>query len=126
MNDRQRNLWVWLGACSAAALLLLSLACDPGHTVTFENRTNHTVTVLRGGVRDFVLGPSETAGYTILEFAGPMIIEARDESGRVIHLETLTWEELERMDWKIVITESVFQDDSSRPAETSSPSHPFP
>lgn len=94
----------------AICLLLLpatTVACDPGHTVTFENRTSHTVTVFRGGARDFVLKPSEKAGCTILEFAGPMTLEARDDSGKVIYSETLTWEELKAQDWRTVITEDM-------------------
>jgi hypothetical protein len=88
-------------------LLATTVACDPGHTVTFENRTSHTVTVFRGGARDFVLKPSEKAGYTILEFAGSMAFEARNESGKVIYSETLTWEELKAQDWRIVITQEL-------------------
>ena len=96
-------------AFAICVLLFLAsaVACDPGHTVTFENRTSHTVTVFRGGARDFVLKPSEKAGYTILEFAGPMTFEARDESGKVIYSQTLTWEELKAQDWRIVITEDM-------------------
>jgi len=65
------------------------------------------VTVFRGGARDFVLKPSEKAGYTILEFAGSMAFEARNESGKVIYSETLTWDELKAQGFRFVITQDM-------------------
>ncbi len=81
-----------------------SLACDPGHTVTFENETSQNITIFRDGQRDFELKPFETAGFTFLEFSGYTLLEARNEDGQTIYAETVTCEELKEAGWEIIIT----------------------
>jgi hypothetical protein len=82
-------------------------ACDPGHTVTYENQTSRTVTVFLHGNPEVTLGPFENKDGGILEFVRPTTFEAKDESGNVIYSATLTWEDLKQRGWKIVITENV-------------------
>jgi len=64
--------------------------------------------VFRHGTLELTLGPfEENDDFGLLEFAGTDTFEARDENGRVIYSETLTWEDLKQRGWKIVITENV-------------------
>lgn len=99
-------------------LLATTVACDPGHGVTFENRTSHTVRVFRHGTLELTLGPfEENDDFGLLEFAGADTFEARAENGRVIYSERLTWDELKRRGWKIVITETAPTGSSPTPTE---------
>lgn len=105
MSSWQGKFWVWLGTSSLAALLLLSLACDPVQAVTYENETDRTVTVFRDDTLIVTLEPSEKKKFSTLEFVEPRTFEAKDQSGRVIYSETLTWDELKAQGWRIVIEE---------------------
>ena len=113
------------GLLLAFVVAVSGMGCEPGRGVTYENRTNHTVTVFRDGVRDFVLKPSEKQHYSEFKFTGSSAFEARDEIGRVVYSETLTWDELKRRGWKIVITEAAPTGGSPAPAETA-PAWPSP
>ncbi len=110
MNNARLRVWACvavavLGVWSSAALLLLSLACDPGHTLTYRNDTRQTVTVSSDATEIVTLRPQEEKRFSTLEFVGEETFEARDEAGSVVYSETVTWEELKRRGWVIVITE---------------------
>ena len=122
LSMARRQLGLVLIASGLAATVALGSACDPLQSVTFENRTNHTVTVFERGVEFVTLAPSEEKDFDSGEFIEETS-EAKDEGGRVIYSETLTWEELRERDWRIVITEST-PDGSptpSKPAATPAP-----
>ena len=93
-----------------ASLLLLtllafySMACDPGHPVTYDNRTDQPVEIFVNGFFDGALAPMEKKTFDKIEF-GTATFEARDFSGRVLYSETLTWDELKDAGWRIVITD---------------------
>ncbi len=95
----------WPALLILAAVAIGAVACDPGHTVTFENETSQNITIFRDGRRDFELKPFETAGFTFLEFSGDTLLEARNEGVQTIYAETFTWEELKEAGWQIVIAE---------------------
>jgi hypothetical protein len=78
--------------------------CDPGHGVTYDNRTGQRVTVFQDGVREFVLEVSERKTYTEFLFSGSSLFEAKDDKGTVLYSELLTWDELKERGWEIVIT----------------------
>jgi hypothetical protein len=98
--------------------LAAALACDPGHSVTYENRTGHTLTVFWNGVRDFSLEPEEKRTYDKLQIFKSEAFEARDEAGRVVYSESLTWDELKKRKWRIVITENIPLANPSTPTQT--------
>ena len=88
-----------------------SLACDPSHPVTYENRTDMVVEVFINGKFSASLEPMKKEKFELIEF-DEVTFEARDSDGRVIYSETFTWEELKQAGWRIVIEEPA----SSRPA----------
>ena len=105
--------------CAAVLLAALGGACDPGHGVTFENRTSHTVEVFRRDTLELTLEPFEkNDDFGLLQFGGAETFEARDENGRVIYSERLTWDDLKRRGWKITITEAAPTGGSPTPAAT--------
>ena len=75
--------------------------------MTYENQTDHTVTVFRDGAVGPTLGPFEERESGLFDFDGAITFRAKDENGRVVYSETLTWEELKKRGWKIVITEDM-------------------
>jgi hypothetical protein len=95
------------------------VACDPGHRVTYENRTNARITVFRDQIEVVALEPSQKREFSTLEFVGTRAFEARDENGRVIYSEALTWMDLKARDWKIIIAEAAQPGRS--PAATKTP-----
>ena len=88
-----------------AVLICLSVACEPGMAVVFINNTSQKVTVYKGGVRTFELEPGESKNPgAVRQFWVPEIrIVAED--GRVLLEDHITYEELEEMGGKIVITD---------------------
>lgn len=85
---------------------LSNVACDPSQPVTYDNRTDTTVTVFVNGKRNLSLDPMQKRTLEEIQFS-EATFEARDMEGRVIYSESFTWEELEEADWHIVITGSV-------------------
>ena len=103
------------GLFLAVAIAAAGTGCDPGHTLTYRNDTRQTVTVSSASTEIVTLRPQEEQKCSTLEFAGEEIFEVRDENGRVIYSETLTWDDLKRMGWKIVITEAALTPGSPTP-----------
>jgi len=109
-------------AVFTVVVAFLLTGCDPGHTLTYRNDSAQTVTVSRDTTEIVVLGPHEQRRFSTLEFVGEETFEARDESGQVIYSETLTWDDLKRRGWTIVITESALAPASPAPGPSESPS----
>lgn len=98
--------WLTLLLLAVLAAVTGMIACDPGHTVTFENQTSQNITIFRDGHSDFELKPFETASFTFLEFSNDILLEGKNEDGQTIYAETVTWMDLERSGWRITITDS--------------------
>ncbi len=94
----------WPTLLILAFVAIGAVACDPGHPVTYENRTDRAVKVFINGKFSASLEPMNKEKFELIEF-GRATFEARDSDGRVIYSETFTWEELKEADWRIVITE---------------------
>jgi len=115
---------------SAATLLVLALAaffssaCDPGHAVTYDNRTDGAITILIDGQVEASLRSMEKKTFGLIEFSHATF-EARDATGRVLYRETLTWAELKERGWKIIITEAAQSGGSPTPTPTA-PTPPAP
>jgi hypothetical protein len=92
-----------------------SLACDPSHAVTYDNRTSRSVTIFMNGEFNLSLGPMEKKTGDEIEFS-EATFEARDSDGRVIYSETFTWEQLKEAGWRIVITEPTSGVPTGQPA----------
>ena len=100
---------MWRCALLAALVFVLAgLACDPGHTVTWENRTPYRLVVFdEDDVVVSHLEPFETLTVPQKKFLWEGKIAAKTPDGRVVFQVDLTWEELKAQDWRIVITEDM-------------------
>ena len=108
---------------SLLALLILVLtvfftACDPGHSVTYDNRTDAAITILVDGQLEASLRPMEKKTLGLIEFS-QATFEARDATGKVLYRETMTWAGLKEKGWKIVIAEAAAPGPSPTAATTS-------
>jgi hypothetical protein len=98
------------------ALLLSSSACtcDPGVWIEFNNQTNQILGIyIRGAYEGDVLSGETLRIITIAIWGDDSppwgdgdfkyLIEAKTEDGEVVYSEEFTWQELDDMDWTIVI-----------------------
>ena len=86
-----------------SAILLVSVACDPGHGVTFINQTGVELEVYSGGLSAGRLAPHTERTLSYTRYSGVKLFEARDLSGTVLFSRSYSWNELEERDWKILI-----------------------
>jgi len=106
---------MWL---AAAALMLLggALACDPGFEVEYDNATSQRVTVYKDGTSAFSLEPYEVKATVGFEKDWRPDIKVVGDDGRVLLEDHITLDELEKVGYKIVITD---------PAHPPSPTPPL-
>jgi len=115
---------------SALVLLILVLAalsgsaCDPVHSVTYDNRTDTAVTILYNGHFEASLKPMEKRTFDVIKFS-QATFEARDSAGTLLYRETLTWAELNERAWKIIVTGPALPGGSPAPTQ-SAPASPSP
>ena len=100
----------WRTRFTATALLLaliaavaVSVACDPGEDVTLKNGTGVTVSVFREKDLEAKLAPGEQRTFSFIVYQGAQTFSAKDEAGNVIFQEQYTWDDLKRLNWRIVI-----------------------
>jgi len=97
-----RSLWLL-----AAALLLLlgALACEPWPDVEWENATSQRVAVYEGGELALNLDPHEIQAVSTSEDDWRSDVKVVAEDGRVLLDGPITWDDVEQMGRRIVITE---------------------
>ncbi len=88
-----------------AVLIFLLVACEPGMEVIFTNNTSQKVTVYEGGVRTFDLEPGESMNPARVKKFWVPEIKIVGEDGWVLLEDRITYDELEKMGGKIVITD---------------------
>lgn len=99
-----RGRWIRVLVCAVlVASGVLWTACDPGHGVTFENQTQATVNVFNGDDLDATLSPGTQRTLGFIEYMGLRTFVAKDESGTVVFQEQYSWDDLKRLNWRIVI-----------------------
>ena len=90
-----------------SALLFAGLACggdgSDEQTVTYENATAGVVRVAIDGVEVATIQPDGTAEVRVTKELMPDHIEAFDTTGSVLVDQTVTWDDLEAGDWRVVI-----------------------
>jgi hypothetical protein len=94
-------------ALGAAALLLLlgALACEPWPDVEWENATSERVAVYEGGELALSIEPHEIQAVSTSEDDWRSDVKVVAEDGRVLLDGTITWDDVEQMGRRIVITE---------------------
>ncbi len=97
-----------LRAIPAVALLtlLFAVACEPWDVVEYENQTAERVLVYEGGELQFDLEPGETRKFNVTEEVWLSDIRIVTDDGQVILEDNISWEELRRMDFRIVIQDA--------------------
>lgn len=90
-----------------ALFVLMAVACEEeGGSVQFFNNTDSSITIFfddQHTVPPTTILPGESAGVGTLASVWPFTITAEDPAGQVIFSEDITWDELERRDFEIVI-----------------------
>ena len=93
-----------------AILLMLALtaaSCDEGNNIAYVNMTDRTLEVFINDLLEVTLEPYETRELGMIQFSLPRLFEAKDEEGTVVFSETLTWEDLEAREFRIVFRDSM-------------------
>lgn len=89
-------------------LLIISwliVGCDAGHSVTFENRTDRPAIVFEGRAESIMLPPNSSEKLSVLEYDGYETFSVRDEAGSLLFSASLTWQDLEEMNWTIIVVD---------------------
>ncbi len=97
-----KNIVVLVAAVSA--VLQVACNCDPGAQVTYVNMMDKAVWVYRddGFVTSLPAGESDTLGT--LQSVWKKHVTAKDDEGRVVWEDEITWAELEELGYRVVIT----------------------
>ena len=102
------------------AVLLMSLfaGCfpwgDPGVEICVDNRTDQTLSIFITELYEYDVPPRKVVRFGTMEISDPdlpwaldkYLIEAKTKQGEVVYSEEFTWQELDDMDWTIVISSS--------------------
>jgi hypothetical protein len=103
---------VWRSAALLVALVLAALlvlfaavACEPWPPVEYVNATSQRVAIYKGGEFAFSLEPHQSKNVMASEDVWRPDIKIAAEDGRVLLEDHITWDELEEMGRKIVITD---------------------
>jgi len=98
---------MWRFALVIAVLVgpLAAFACEPWPTVQWENSTSQRVRVNAYGDSDFDLQPHQIRKITNSASHWRPEIRVVAEDGRVLLEDHITWDELKKMKYKIVITD---------------------
>ena len=93
------------GLAGLALFMLAIQLCNPTDNVTVTNGTTHTILAeinneFAGGVK---LKPGQSRTLSLVEETEVFHVVARTSDGDIVFDETLTEQQLEAMDWRIVI-----------------------
>jgi hypothetical protein len=100
-------------------LFVMAFACEPKsfvRGVTYVNRTGQEIAIYQDSRKQFHLDPGEVSDIATIVGYPQLSFEARDRNGRVIFRLKTTAKELERMGWRIVITDQTLTPTPTPPA----------
>lgn len=89
---------------SLIALSIVLLACEPGPTVKFNNDTEDSVKVYQRGELVYELAPGKTRQLTTRKRDWISQISVVSSDGTVLFERTITWDDLEAMDYQISVS----------------------
>ncbi len=84
---------------------MFSIGCENDDIVDFVNETEQVVEVYQGSEFVFELDPGQTRGIVLFSKDWTPEITAISSDGTILMDETITWEQVESMDHRIIITE---------------------
>ncbi len=97
------------GSLAVLALIafVLIMMGHSGFDITYENRTPGDITILVDGTLEAFIpaNESKTFGVYNIHWREQNLVEATDESGRVLFSARLSKEDLATMDYRVVVTE---------------------
>ena len=116
MGERRQSILLIL-MIMALLILLMTSGCDPGSYLTVDNRTDQTVEIFIENLNHVDVPPRQVVNFGTMEIwpeSDPpwgtedykYLIEAKTKQGEIIYSEEFTWQELDGMDWTIVIPPS--------------------
>jgi hypothetical protein len=108
LNGVQPRLWrILLMTCSTLLLitfLSLSIGCEPFAPIRIQNKTRQLLSIF---INDTQIGDvqpgAEVRNKILLLSAGKYNIEAKDIQGNVVYSKQFTYEEMKKINWKVVI-----------------------
>jgi hypothetical protein len=114
-------MWRFALVIALLALPFAALACEPGRIPEYENATSQRVTVYKDGRGQFSLGPHESTTIPMFKEEWLPNIRVVAEDGRVLLEDYITWDELKKMGYKIVITDPSAATPTSTPSPAATP-----
>ena len=97
--------------CTILFLLLTGCWGDPGTSVKVDNQTDQTIGIFIDGLHEVDVSSGELEEFVTINIYPKdiypadkkLLIDAKTEQGEVVYSKEFTWQELDDMDWKIVI-----------------------
>jgi len=106
-NRRNRKLAAVVSLVLVLLIIpLLATACEPIAPFKILNNTDRTITLLVNGTVEGTISPHSEFKPRSIFVSGQFTIEAKEPQGTVIYSQKLSLEELEWLDWKILIPAS--------------------
>ncbi len=83
------------------------IACEHGQSITYENATSTTMTIIVDYSDLVTLEPGESESFKTRENVMPDRVRAFDQAGTLLFDRTYTWEGLEQAGWQVTITDDL-------------------
>jgi hypothetical protein len=77
-------------------------ACEPGVTIQIQNNTDETLSIFIYGYEGDV-APGETIETSNTWIENRYNIEGKNPQGEIVYERSITYEEMEKTEWKVVI-----------------------
>jgi hypothetical protein len=79
-------------------------ACEYIAPIKVQNNTEETLSIFIDGVRIGDVAPGEEIKNKTIWIEARWIIEAKNTHGQIIHKEEITYENMKKKDWKVIIS----------------------
>jgi hypothetical protein len=83
--------------------VLILVACDPAHDLTFKNETEGDVIIWVQNSEGDRLDPGESKTFSVLKYSGEKRFRVTDTSGQILFEDTFAYDDLPDLD-TIVVT----------------------
>ena len=79
-------------------------ACEYIAPIKVQNNTEETLSIFIDGVRIGDVAPGEEIKNKTIWIEARWVIEAKNSHGQIIHKEEITYENMKKIDWKVIIS----------------------